>query len=174
MDAGSLFLFTLTVINLPMWLSILASWLHCFQEVKGGFLSYFLSVSPRYKPVTLKAPRPLLALAFGPVLASTLTILAVVGWSALDKPEQGGVQSLALAALCGARIGDSFYSHWFLALHKPGNPGLSTTFLYTMEAGLIFVTVSWGLAELSLLILAAQSFWIINPLIGVITIREEE
>lgn len=173
MEAGIVLLYVLVVLNLPMWLSLFSTWSHCIQEVHGDLVGYFGSFQSR-KAISISLPKVVLVVLFGPALAATLTILAAIGYSqgCMSHP-QGSLHSVALAAVFGARVGDCVFSHWLLRVYKAPNPGIETTFLYAGEAALIAISIRWGAGEVVVSALAVAVFWLINPIVGLVSIQEK-
>ena len=177
MEAGAVLVFSLIVLRLVMWVSIAATWVHCFQEVAGMLPDYFERIHDYYRmgrkaAFALRLPRPVAVLLFGPGLAIVLTVLSVVGHgNTTQLIEPGDASSIALAALCGARLGDAVLSHILLAWFERPNPGLSSCVLYVLEGGLLLVYLQWGAGEIAAAAIAAGAFAVVNPLIGVVSLR---
>ena len=170
MEAGILLLFVLTH-NLLTCISLANTWLHCLHEVRGDLAGYFDELDSG-RTLSLHLPKPVVVLAFGPGLAAVLSLLALIGYDDGGRePLQGTLASVCLAALCGARVGDALLSHWLLAIVKWPNPGLWSTIGYVIEAAMLVIFVNWGTAELVCAALGLLSFWAINPLIGLVSIR---
>ncbi len=173
MEAGVIVLYALVVLRLPMWLSMFCTWLHCGQEVVGNLPGYFEKLHNCYRDrdarLVLQLPRPVAVIACGPGLAVSLSVLALIGYGDMTRePSQASLASIALAALCGARLGDAALSHVLLAFFKRPNPGLSSSLLYVGEGLWLLLYVTWGGAEICAAVLAVTGFWLVNPVIGVI------
>lgn len=176
MEVGILILYALVVLRLPMWLSLFCTWLHCGQEVVGNLPSYFEKLHNCYRDrdarLVLQLPHPVAVIAFGPGLAVSLSVLALIGYGDMTRePAQASLASIALAALCGARLGDAALSHVLLAFFKRPNPGSSSCVMYVCEGLWISLYISWGAGEIAAALLAVAGFWLVNPVIGLVGLR---
>ena len=143
--------------------------LHSYQEWKGAGAPLWRNFGAI---VGLRVPDGLGFFGFTIVLTLTLFILGFVGITGLFGPR---VTALALGALIGARLSDTFVSH--VLLHAIGyrpNPGLPSTPLYIIEALFIAwffyaslaAAPSWALLGLArgivVFILVLPKLWVLR------------
>lgn len=173
MEAGLVLLFVLQVLRVQLLLSWFATVAHAIEELGGDLPAYFTRIGAesvaRRPAFVVRVPRWFAVALFGPALASTLLVLALYAYPtspAWAQSPQGTIASVAAAALCGARLGDSVLSHWLLSWFERPNPGLRTTLLYAGEGVMLAVQIHWGIEEAAAFAIAAGSFLAINPVIG--------
>lgn len=170
MEVAVVFIYLFVVWRLPMIFSIIGTLVHAGEEIRGHLPEYFSELSNR--PFTVTINRSLAYLLFGPALAASLIIASCIGYHDLSRePLQGSVQSIFLALLCGARLGDATLSHALLWFYKAPNPGISSSAMYFLEGAWIMLYIHWGGLEVAAAAATASSFALINPRVGLVGLK---
>lgn len=144
-----------------MILSILFSVAHALEETYGEgspLWDYFGRIA------NVKIPEIIGFVSVSILLPIVLSILAIIGYSD-DR------YLWALSLLCGARLGDTIFSHWLLWIigYRP-NPGIFSSVLYVFEVAFLFtfdLTMLW-------FIVGVVSFAVVIPSLYVVGILTKE
>jgi hypothetical protein len=144
-DSISIFGPSAAMLGLVLAADLVFTAVHVWQEWKGErwpLWRVFGAIVGLRLPNALGFAIFTVALALG---QWALGLMAYAGWLPLVGMVATPLAIWSLGAVLGARIADSCVSHWGLWLlrYRP-NPGLSSTALYAIEAGVIIVAFRKG------------------------------